>query len=70
MKLWKPWQSGVVLVSHDEHLIEIACQEVWLYQTVHRLEGVEIVITSLHVGRTLLQCIAAHMNINCCYESA
>jgi len=28
-------------VSHDEHLIEMACQEVWLCQdqTVHRLEG-------------------------------
>lgn len=34
-------QGGVVLVSHDEHLIEIACQEVWLCQdqTVRRLEG-------------------------------
>ena len=34
-------QGGVILVSHDEHLIEMACQEVWLCrdQTVHRLEG-------------------------------
>jgi len=32
---------GGVLVSHDDYLIEMACQEVWLCQdqTVHRLEG-------------------------------
>ena len=34
-------QGGVVLVSHDEHLIKMACNEVWLCQDklVHRLDG-------------------------------
>ena len=33
--------GGVVLVSHDEHLIDMACTEVCLCrdQTVYRLEG-------------------------------
>ena len=34
-------QGGVVIVSHDQHLIEACAQEVWLCQgrTVQRLEG-------------------------------
>ena len=34
-------QGGVMLVSHDEHLIKMACNEVWLCKDklVHRLEG-------------------------------
>lgn len=34
-------QGGVILVSHDEHLIKMACKEVWLCKDklVYRLEG-------------------------------
>ena len=34
-------QGGVLLVSHDEYLIGLACKEVWLCRdhTVQRLEG-------------------------------
>ena len=34
-------QGGVILVSHDEHLISLCCNAVWLCkdQLVYRLEG-------------------------------
>lgn len=34
-------QGGVVLVSHDQHLIRLCATEVWLCmeKTVHRLDG-------------------------------
>lgn len=34
-------QGGVVLVSHDQHLIRLCTTEVWLCKdrTVHKLEG-------------------------------
>lgn len=34
-------QGGVVLVSHDERLIELVCTELWVVErgTVRRLEG-------------------------------
>ena len=35
------FKGGVVLVSHDERLIEVSCKEVWYCgnQTVKRIEG-------------------------------
>ena len=35
------YKGGVVLVSHDERLISVACKEVWYCgnQTVKRIEG-------------------------------
>ena len=35
------FQGVVVLVSHDQHLIQLCTTEVWLCKdhTVHRLEG-------------------------------
>ena len=39
--LFLQMQGGVILVSHDEHLINLACNEVWLCKnhSVYRLDG-------------------------------
>lgn len=36
-----PFQGGVVLVSHDERLIELVCKELWVVKDagVRRLDG-------------------------------
>ncbi|KAL5491328.1 hypothetical protein EMCRGX_G016598 [Ephydatia muelleri] len=40
-KALKKFKGGVILVSHDEHLINLACNEVWLCKnhSVYRLDG-------------------------------